>query len=204
MIKAVLFDYGGVVKDAYALRDYIHEICDMKKEETDKTKEKRLEIGSLASKGIITDEEFWKRLSVFIEKPLPENCVEMAKKRYQENFVFIPEIIDFAEKLRMQGVKTVVLSNIFKFEAEVIREKNGYDGFDPVILSYEVGTRKPELDIYKLTIEKLQLKSEECIFIDDKEENLAPAKSLGINVVLAKTPEQIVKDVYFLIEKNRS
>jgi putative hydrolase of the HAD superfamily len=55
--------------------------------------------------------------------------------------------------------------------------------------------RKPELKIYRLTLKKLKVKPEECIFIDDKEKNLKPAKKLGIKTVLAKNPKQVIRDV---------
>jgi putative hydrolase of the HAD superfamily len=200
MIKAVLFDYGGVIKVGHPLKMDLARICNISEEEAKQTEEKRKVFGDHASKGLITDEQFWAGFQKIINKSIPNNCVELAKESYRNNFKFIPEVIKLVEDLKKQEIKVAILSNIFKFEAEVIREKNGYDGFDPVILSYEVGMRKPELDIYKFAIKKLQLKPEECIFIDDKEENLVPAKSLGIRVVLAKNPEQIVKDVLALIK----
>lgn len=85
----------------------------------------------------------------------------------------------------------------------MIREKGGYEGFDAVILSYEEGMRKPEdLDFYHLAPKRLGVKPEECIFIDDKAENLPPAQSIGIKTVLFKNQQQAIEDINNIIENN--
>ena len=40
----------------------------------------------------------------------------------------------------------------------------------------------------------------ECVFIDDKEENLVPAEELGMKTVLFQNPKQAVKEVLNIIE----
>ncbi|MCX6724430.1 MAG: HAD family phosphatase [Candidatus Staskawiczbacteria bacterium] len=201
MIKVVLFDYGGIIKVGHPLSMDLARICNVPEKELEQIKEKKSEIAVLAEKGIITDEEFWKRLSEAIGKPLPADCAKTAKDIYRKTFVFIQETVDLVKKLRAMGIRVVVLSNIFKFEADVIRENKGYDEFEDVILSYEVGMKKPEMDIYQLAVEKLKVKPEECIFIDDKEKNLLPAKELGMKTVLAKNPAQIREDVLHLLDR---
>jgi HAD superfamily hydrolase (TIGR01509 family) len=56
--------------------------------------------------------------------------------------------------------------------------------FDDYVLSYEVGVMKPHARIYEVAIEKAAAKAEECLFIDDREENIAAAKGLGIGTIL--------------------
>ena len=202
MIKAVIFDYGGVIKEGRPLSKDIGKISGLSEEELKKTKEERHKIGSKASKGFITDEQFWQEFARLTGKKMPDNCVEQAKKIYRETFVFFAEVIGLIKELKAQGLKTAVLSNIFKFEADVIRENKGYDGFDEVILSYEVGSEKPEAEIYALTVNKLNLRPEECLFIDDKQENLVPAEKLGMKTILFKNPKQAVKDVLSIVSKN--
>ncbi|MCX6718332.1 MAG: HAD family phosphatase [Candidatus Staskawiczbacteria bacterium] len=199
MIKAVIFDYGGVMKDAHALSLDVAIICEISQEEFEKTREKRKEIVGMTERGEINDEEYWERYSKIIDKSIRKDAVGIAQKLYRETFIFHKEMFDLAKSLREKGIKTAVLSNIFKFEADVIREKKGYDEFNPVILSYEVRMNKPNKDIYLFALEKLNLKSEECIFIDDKERYLVPAKELGIKTILFENPEQTEKDVFLII-----
>jgi len=202
MIKAVIFDYGGVVKVGHPLSMDLARICNISEGELAQTKEERKLLSDQAEKGFMLDEQFFLEFQKIFAKPLPNNCLEQAQDVYRKTFKFIPETLELVKELKKQGIKTAVLSNIFKFEAEVIREHNGYDGFDPVILSYEVGMVKPELDIYRLVIGELKVKPEECVFIDDKERNLLPAKELGIKTVLAQNPAQIAKDVFLYVDRS--
>uniref|UniRef100_A0AC34GMT4 Epoxide hydrolase n=1 Tax=Panagrolaimus sp. ES5 TaxID=591445 RepID=A0AC34GMT4_9BILA len=55
--------------------------------------------------------------------------------------------------------------------------------FDVIVESCKVNMRKPFPDIYKYTLEKLGLKPEECIFIDDLQMNCETAEKLGIKSI---------------------
>ena len=55
--------------------------------------------------------------------------------------------------------------------------------FDEAILSYELGHCKPDTAFFRLGLERLSLRTEECIFIDDTLENVAAAQSLGIAAI---------------------
>lgn len=199
MIKAVIFDYGGVVKEGHSLKKDFAKIYNMPEEEMQKFEDKIKPIYAQFMRGSIDEKKFWQQFSGAIGKSTPNNCIELSRKIYKETFSFFPEILDLIEKLKEQGLKTAVLSNILDFQAEIIREKDGYKMFDVVALSYEEGLEKPELDFYKLIIERLGIKPEECIFIDDGKWNLPPAISLGMKTVLAKNPKQVEEDVFSII-----
>ena len=64
-----------------------------------------------------------------------------------------------------------------------------------VVFSFEVGYRKPEKEIFMIALEKLKLKPEECIFIDDREKFLQTPRELGFKVILFKNYTQFVKDL---------
>ena len=53
-----------------------------------------------------------------------------------------------------------------------------------LFFSRELHVRKPDPDIYKMCLEKMRLNAEECVFIDDMERNLIPAKGLGMKTIL--------------------
>ncbi|KAL8808659.1 MAG: hypothetical protein Q9223_003826 [Gallowayella weberi] len=82
----------------------------------------------------------------------------------------------------------------------VPHESDPRSHFDIYVASAEVGLRKPNVDIYRLVLDKLNkldrqrggtgVKAEDCVFLDDIGENLKTAKELGmktIKVVLGKT-----------------
>jgi len=204
MIKAVIFDYGGVVKGGHNLKRDIGLIYGISEEEVKEMEEKTEPIFSELNKGLINEEEFWQKFSKTIGKPIPDNCIELSRKIYEETFLFFSEVIDLVKKLKTLGIKTAVLSNILNFQAEIIRKKDGYKEFDVVLLSYEEGLEKPDSDFYHLAIKRLNMKPEECIFVDDKEKNLLPAINLGMKTILAKNPQQTVEDVISMIESENN
>ncbi len=51
--------------------------------------------------------------------------------------------------------------------------------FDGKVFSFQEGVVKPDLEIYKLLLDRYELSAEECVFIDDTEENVVAAKELG-------------------------
>ncbi|MEV0850195.1 HAD-IA family hydrolase [Streptomyces sp. NPDC049954] len=75
---------------------------------------------------------------------------------------------------------------------------NLYDGYDvrrrydAVVLSEEVGLRKPDPRIFRLMFEALDLPAQECVFVDDTEPYLAPAAELGSAVHHAREPAETV------------
>jgi putative hydrolase of the HAD superfamily len=106
-----------------------------------------------------------------------------------------PKILQFAAELRQQGIKTPILSNVIKPIGWGLRLANAYKGFDPVILSGEAGIDKPNAEIYKIILKKIDCKPSECIFIDNRPENLVEPGRMGIHVVLAKKTDQVIADI---------
>lgn len=75
------------------------------------------------------------------------------------------------------GIATALLSNSWGN----MYPDHIFDGmFDVVIISGEVGMRKPEERIYRLTLDQLGKNPEECVFVDDLRVNIDAAVALGI------------------------
>ncbi len=84
--------------------------------------------------------------------------------------------------LRRAGIRTALLSNSAGTQ--------GYDRgmlaelFDEVVISGEVGLRKPDPEIYLLAARRLDLAPDKLAMVDDLGENLEPAAALGMHTVL--------------------
>ncbi|MFF0250855.1 HAD-IA family hydrolase [Streptosporangium sandarakinum] len=63
-----------------------------------------------------------------------------------------------------------------------------WDLFDHHVISEAEGVAKPDPRIYRLTLERMNLAADECVFVDDNPANLLPARALGIETVLADGP----------------
>ncbi|KKP32752.1 MAG: hypothetical protein A2312_01500 [Candidatus Staskawiczbacteria bacterium RIFOXYB2_FULL_32_9] len=200
MIKIVIFDYAGVVKKSRELSLDIVDLYKISVEEYEKFIPQLKPIIEKFYKGLIGEEKFWIEFSGAMGKVVPEKCRENAKKIYKDKLVFFPEVIGLIEKLKSKGFRLSILSNMFPYQAEIIKEINGCSLFDDIFFSCERGLKKPDLEFYELVIREMNVMPQECLFIDDKEENLLPAEKLGMETVLAKKPVQIVEDVWAIIK----
>ena len=200
MIKAVIFDYDGVVKKSQKFSLAIADLYKISVEEYEKFIPKLKPIIEKFDKGLIAEEKFWIEFSSVLGKTIPEECSEKAHKMYRDNFMFFTEVIELIKNLKKQGFQLSILSNMFTYQAEIVREKNEDALFNNVFISCERGLKKPDFEFYELVIKEINVSPQECLFIDDKEENLLPAEKLGMKTVLAKNPDQIVEDVWGIIK----
>ena len=111
----------------------------------------------------------------------------------------LPEMEALVHQVKARNLRAVVFSNILPTSAAKIREIVGYEGFDAEVLSCDVGLKKPDPAIYQKALEAAECLAEECIFIDDKEVNLVPARSLGMTTILATSTNQIKRDLSELL-----
>jgi epoxide hydrolase-like predicted phosphatase len=94
---------------------------------------------------------------------------------------------------RRAGIRTGLVSNSWGEE--------GYDRtrfaelFDAVVISGEIGIRKPSPEIYALAAERLGRAPERCVFVDDLAGNLKPARAIGMATVLHRDAETTLAEL---------
>jgi epoxide hydrolase-like predicted phosphatase len=93
------------------------------------------------------------------------------------------EMIDGIRALRREGVRMGLLSNSVG-DASVYDRALMDELFDGVVISSEVGLRKPDPAIYALAAERVGLPAEACVYVDDLPGNLKPARAIGMATVL--------------------
>lgn len=90
-------------------------------------------------------------------------------------------------RARRQGIRTALLSNSWGNRYP----RDGWDDmFDVVVISGEVGMRKPERGIFGLTCDRLGLAAHDCVFVDDLEVNVSAAVDLGMTGVVHRSYEE--------------
>ena len=77
-----------------------------------------------------------------------------------------------------QGIRTALVSNSWRAE-----DYDLDDLFDAIVLSGELGIRKPDPAIYVLAAERVGVAPNRCVFVDDLGGNLKPAKALGMTTI---------------------
>lgn len=111
----------------------------------------------------------------------------------------IPEMKNLLVKLKSEGFKLYGLSN---WCSKVYITMDQYDIFkllDGYIVSSEVHKIKPEPDIYQCLFERFNLKPEECVFADDKEENVEASIKEGMPAIVFKNAEQFETELRKLL-----
>lgn len=89
---------------------------------------------------------------------------------------------------RTEGVRTALLSNSWGSEGY---PRDRFPGlFDAVVISGEVGFRKPDPAIYALAADRLGLRPQACVFIDDVETNVRAAEAAGMHGLLHRRAEE--------------
>lgn len=77
------------------------------------------------------------------------------------------EIIPLLNELKKRQIKIGLISNCFSEEATLIKQSSLFPYFDAVCLSYDEQIQKPNLEIFRRCIEKLDVYSQECIYVGD-------------------------------------
>ncbi len=187
MIKAVIFDFGGVIsksKDFDWLSKKFSEFYNIESAEI--SKKWIEEIVSPLFKDIVTG-----KVSVEILYEKSSKFFNVEKNKHKEDWLILVdeynfEIIELIKSLEGR-YRLAILSNITEGLIEQFLDKHSLnDKFEVVIKSFEVGLMKPDLKIYELILNKLNLKAEECLFVDDLEKNVKAAKKIGMQAIQFK------------------
>lgn len=102
-----------------------------------------------------------------------------------------PSMVMAVGTYRSLGIKTALLSNSWGGEGY---PRETFDVlFDTVVLSGDVGYRKPQPEIYRMTASRLGLEPENCVFVDDLTSNIAGAEAVGMTGVLHADPEATIE-----------
>lgn len=108
------------------------------------------------------------------------------------SLTFRPNMIEALIRVKNAGFKTGCITNnmpshdsgsMVASNEDITMLETIFSKFDHVIESSKVGIRKPEPEIYKLMCQHLALKPEECVFLDDLGINLKPAKAMGMKTI---------------------
>lgn len=180
MIKNLIFDFGQVMvrfERKYMVERFATDPDDSKLLQEvvfDRLYWDRLDAGT------ISDGE---TLSLVCER-LPERLHASAREIYYNWIYNIPEIPGMSALVREMkerfGVRVFLLSNISKYFAAHVDEIACLRDFDGCVLSSTCGFIKPHRDIYEHICTEFSLIPEECVFIDDRADNIAGAEDYGI------------------------
>lgn len=172
-MKAIILDmYGVIVKqtgDGFV--PYVQQTFpDLSPEEIYKPWNK-------ADMGEWTSLEVWAAIGF-------QGDLEKIERDYLDTIELSDGFLDFIKAVRKK-YKLAIISNDSSRWSKYLREKyNINQYFDVISISGDLKIRKPDERIFHLTMEKLAVKAEECLYIDDRRGYLGAARKVGMNTIL--------------------
>lgn len=198
MIKAFLFDNGGVM----SFGGGGNEICERLGANLGISADDAFQLlhfpWDAYVTGKITEDELWDEVEKNYGKPIDSSKRDIWNK--WEEMQPIPGMLNLVQRLRQDGYVVGMLSNVIPNTRDEIKAHSGYEGFDFLVLSCDVGFAKPDPEIYRIAMNKLsRIEVSEVVFLDDQERFLVPAREFGMKTILVKNPLEAISDIESLI-----
>jgi len=181
MVKAIVFDCFGVL-----VTDALEAIVAELRVSQPGVVEDIVATVYLASRGEINRQESSTRIAGLLGIPVEEYLGRIKGGEVKNH-----ELLAYIAELRKTH-KTGLLSNISIGGLSARFEPGELDRyFDAVVVSGEIGYAKPEAEAYETVADRLGVRLDECIFIDDREDYCTGAKTVGMQAILYTSFSQI-------------
>ena len=193
--KLILFDWGNIVESfsiGYSCKDawrLLFKSCGYKKDED--IFEKLSKYNTTAIKDEKEFEDVYNTMKEEFE--LNVNFDEFEKRYYEcfENIYYFKDVRDYELSLK-DKCYIGIFSNLTIFDKDRLDKQVGLNNYDYVFLSFEMGLKKPNIEIFKEVQSNLPFPKEDILFIDDSVKNIETAKEFGWNT-LCTTGQELDK-----------
>ena len=101
----------------------------------------------------------------------------------------MPGMYAYMTELKARGYKLYGLSNWCSTIYRVMKEYKIFNLLDGFVVSSDYQVVKPDPAIYRILLDKYDLKAEECVFADDREDNVEAAQQIGMQAIVFTTTE---------------
>ena len=201
MIKNVIFDFGCVL--VYWSQHNLYDTHFGSKEKTDWFVDNicTWEWNNQTDLGKSFAESVAEKVA---EYPEWETEIRMYWERWEDMLNGeVPGMKEWICELKNAGYKVYGLSNWSHETFPMVKDK--YEAFsmmDGIVMSGEELIAKPDLRIYKILLERYGLKADECVFIDDRKENIKAGEQVGIRGIIFEDCEQAKQAFHVLNQKS--
>lgn len=195
-IQALIFDYGGVFS-VDRVSQTILACYDRLLGWPSGALAQRLWAGSAweaASRGEISLAAYWEKVGAELESRLPPGFARFREGPFAVEPLH-PEMVDLARQLKRRYRLALCSNALITLRAELEAEPTLSGLFDVVVISAEVGLRKPDPRIFELTASRLDLPLTACLLIDDKPRNTLAAQAIGMPAITFTSPQQLLQEL---------
>lgn len=187
MLKNIVFDLGNVLVK-FDSNELIYSFFNKRQEEV-----KSFYFDSLWNEydqGLYSVEEMIEKGV----KQFPELELSIKKLMYHWTEFVIPlkDNVAYIKDLKQLGYNVYILSNIPEDDTKYLRSLGVFDNIDGGVFSYEYKKIKPDPEIFNILLEKYNLKASECLFLDDRKENVESASNLGFETIEVKDSSKVI------------
>lgn len=197
MIKNIIFDLGGVLVDWNPVdklrrmglpEEEVQEIA----QHTTFSPE-----WNEVDRSAISKEELFATMLANVPKKYREDTASFLKEGVFDAIHSFDYSADWLKSLKERGLSVFLLTNYsdWMFDYHFKNEFSFTEWVDGELVSGVVKLLKPEREIYQALLDKYNLKPEECLFFDDRAENVQGAKNCGINAVVFKGYSQAMEEL---------
>lgn len=195
--RGLLVDFGGVLTtDVFAS---FQAFCEAEGLQPDTVRDRFMrdplarELLADLECGRLTEDEFEPRFAAVLEVADPAGLIDRLFGGMKPDHAMLNAV----RAAKDAGVRTGLVSNSWgrgRYDREQFPVL-----FDGVVISGEVGLRKPEPRIYELGAEAIDLPPDACVFVDDLRGNLKPARALGMATVHHVAADETVPELERLL-----
>jgi len=183
---AIIFDFGGVLTKPGGFSEFSSWCASKYQRDSSPLYQLIITNWLLVRAGNIPPELFWSRGAQYLQiEPM------MFKSEFSQFFAVEPNAIAFVRSLKGRFLLGLVTNHIKDRFEEIIMEYKLTTIFDIILTSYELKIAKPDTRLFDEILQRLNLKPNECIYIDDQTTNIHVAHQYGMHSILFKSLSQL-------------
>jgi putative hydrolase of the HAD superfamily len=151
------------------------------------------EVGGQSMVGRATEADVWQHVADTFS--LDDETLGQLIRDFWSGVQLDTELVEFVRSLRPR-YRTAILSDAWPGVRDVFTQVFGLDAVvDEIIISAEEGIAKPDPRIFRIAAERLGVRPQEAVFVDDRPENVQGARAVGMRGIQFETREQTIADV---------
>ncbi|MFI3325231.1 MAG: HAD-IA family hydrolase [Clostridia bacterium] len=196
MIKAILFDFDGVLTvdktGSTSITNYISKKCNIPLSDVKKSYYKH---NHALLKGEIVHEDMWDEFCGDLKKEISYDILieSFIETRLDE------EMINIVKNLKHQYLIGLITDNKLDRIDTIFKKANLYQYFDCIAVSAELKINKESSEMFEYVSKQLQVKPNECLFIDNSEKNLVMPNSIGMKTILFDDEKRDIKNFNIIL-----
>jgi len=195
MIKAIIFDWGGVLESdtRETFTNWLIEKTNLGREAIRRIDEyyyREMNLGHITLEGLFDKYKYIFNLDISFDE---------FKEIFFQEFKINKNLLNIINEKLVGKYKLYVLSNNNDYIANKARNMQELKFFDNMFFSCEIGIIKPDTGFFKKVLSAIKMSAQDCLFIDNSQGNTYIAERLGMNAIVFKDYKQFDNSLNELI-----